>query len=368
VALLTIFGLPKLPLVSTRFGLTVLDHHSGREGSVAVIENDTIGRCILKDNQYTLGGSHSWAVEERQANLPLLLHPAPRDVAFIGLATGITPGAALMDSNLNSITVVELSPLVERAADKFFGQFNHNITQDKRATVIVDDGRTVINAATGRFDVVIGDLFLPWGPGEARLYSLEHFRAARRSLRPGGVFCQWLAMYQLTPFQFEIIADTLQKVFPHTYLFCSALESQTPTLALVGFQDEQRLDWRTIARNCASWPNDSSMKGHSLLRDPDSVAQLYLGEWQPSASSGPVAINTLGNLLVELDAGRERLTVTPGSKYFYGRRWLRFCHERRAGMMAGDLPMNSPLTIASLERADNLMRDIATGKINTQAR
>ena len=130
MALLIIFVLPKLPLVSPRSGITVLDHRSGREGSVAVVEvqNGAFGRCILVDNQYNLGGTYArWAIEERQANLPLLLHPAPGDVAFIGLATGITPGAALLQSNLNSITVVELSPLVAQAADKVFGEFNHNI-------------------------------------------------------------------------------------------------------------------------------------------------------------------------------------------------------------------------------------------------
>jgi spermidine synthase len=368
VALLTFFGLRQLPLVSARLGVEVLDHRSGREGSVAVVENDASGRCILVDNQYLLGGTHTWAVEERQASLPLLLHSAPRDIAFIGLATGITPGAALLHSNLNSITVVELSPLVTRAADNFFDEFNHNITRSERATVIVDDGRTVIAAAPGRFDVVIGDLFLPWAPGEARLYSLEHFRDVRRSLRPGGVFCQWLAMYQFTPGQFEIIADTFQKVFPHTYLFCNSLESQKPLLALVGFQDDQKLNWQTIAENCAARQTNSALTADALLRDTTSVAQLYLGEWQPPAPGRPVALNTLGNLRIELDAGRERLTVIPGSRYIYGRRWLKFCHERRVEMMAGDLPTNSSLTTVSLARADDLMRDIFFGKINAPAR
>ena len=359
MALLIIFVLPKLPLVSRRPGITVLDHRSGREGSVAVLEsgNGGVARGILVDNQYMLGGTSAWAIEERQANLPLLLHPAPRDVAFIGLASGITPGAALLHSNLNSITIVELSPLVARAADKFFGEFNHNITKSKRATLIVDDGRTVIAAAPGRFDVVVSDLFLPWAPGEARLYSVEHFRDVRRSLRPGGVFCQWLAMYQLTPHQFEIIADTFQKVFPRTYLFYNDLNSEQSGLALVGFQDDRALNWQTIAERCAVWQKNSSLNRDALLRDSASVAQLYLGEWEPPVSESPAALNTLGNLMLELDAGREWVTVGPGSKYCYGRRWLEFCHERRAEMTTDGLPMNSPLTISWLNRVDYLMHE-----------
>ena len=369
VALVTILGLRQLPLVSKRFGTTLLNHRSGREGTVAVmVEHDGLSRCIVMDNQYVLGGSSMRAFEERQANLPLLLHPAPKDVAVIGLATGITPGAALLHSNLDSVTVVELSPLVERAADKFFGDFNHNITRSKRATVIVDDGRTVIASAPGRFDVVIGDLFLPWAPGEARLYSVEHFRDVRRSLRPGGVFCQWMAMYQLTPAQFEIVADTFREVFPHTHLFCNTLDSQRPGLALVGFQDDQELNWPAIKASCAAAQQSSALNWDPLLKNAASVARLYLGEWKPRASENPTAINTLGNLVIELDAGRERLTVNPGTQYLYGRRWLKFCHERRAEMAADGLPGNSPLTLSSLDRADNLMHEVYLMQTKAQSR
>jgi spermidine synthase len=359
VALVLTLGLRPLPLVSKRFGIKLLDHHSGREGSVAVVmENDGIGRCMVVDNQYVLGGSSMRMFEEQQANLPLLLHPAPADVAFIGLATGITPGAALLHSNLNSITIVELSPLVVRAADKFFSEFNHSITQSKRATVVIDDGRTVMASAPGRFDMVIGDLFLPWAPGEARLYSVEHFRDVRRALRPGGVFCQWLAMYQFTPRQFEIVADTFQKVFPRTYLFCNTLDTQRPMVALIGFQDDRPLNWQTIAERCVEAQKNESLNRNPWLRDCASVARLYLGEWKPPVSDNPVAINTLGNLLIELDAGRTWLTAGPQTRYLYGRRWLQFCHERHTAMAADGLPMNSPVTLSSLEGADNLMRQV----------
>jgi spermidine synthase len=369
VALVLILGLRPLPLISKRFGIKLLDHHSGREGSVAVVvENDGVGRCMVVDNQYVLGGSSMRMFEEQQANLPLLLHPAPADVAFIGLATGITPGAALLHSNLNSITVVELSPLVVRAAEKFFGEFNHNITQSKRATVVVDDGRTAMASAPARFDMVIGDLFLPWAPGEARLYSVEHFRDVRRSLRPGGLFCQWLAMYQFTPPQFEIVADTFQKVFPRTYLFCNTLDTQRPMVALVGFQDDQPLNWLNIAERCAEMQKNESLNRNPWLRDSAAVARLYLGEWKPPTSDGPVAINTLGNLLIELDAGRTWLTVGPQTRYFYGRRWLHFCHQRHAEMAAGSLPMNSPVTLSSLEGADDLMRQVYQMQSGNQAR
>ena len=188
--------------------------------------------------------------------------------------------------------------------------------------------------------------------------SVEHFRDVRRSLRPGGVFCQWLAMYQFTPHQFEIIADTFQKVFPHTYLFCNALDSESPTLALVGLRDDAELNWQTIAARCAAYQKNTALNQDVLLRGRDSFVQLYLGEWNSPADKTPVTLNTLGNLLIELDAGRERLTGHPGAKYFYGKRWLQFCHERRAEMVAAGLPSDSPVTAAALDLADARMREL----------
>jgi spermidine synthase len=66
---------------------------------------------------------------------------------------------------------------------------------------VVEDGRTYIASTSDRFDVISGDLFLPWAPGESRLYSIEHFQAVRRALKSDGIFCQWLAMNQLTRYQ-----------------------------------------------------------------------------------------------------------------------------------------------------------------------
>jgi spermidine synthase len=216
--------------------------------------------------------------------------------------------------------------------------------------------------------VVVGGLFLLATPGEARLYSVEHFRAVRRSLRPGGVFCQWLAMYQLTPRELEIIAGTFQKVFPHTYFFCNTLDTQRPALALVGFQDDQELNWRTIAEGCDAAQKNSSLNQDPWLRNAASVAQLYLGEWKPPVSEDATAINTLGNLRIELDAGCEWITAGPGTRYLYGHRWLEFCEARRVEMAAEGLPMNSPVTLSSLEHANNLAREILRVQSQMQSR
>ena len=313
------FGLVRhLPHVNPHLGFTVLDERFGREGAVAVVETPTGARSILLSNQYVLGGTDARWDQERQAHLPLLLHPEPSRVAFIGLATGITPGAALDHATVESVTAVEVSPLVVRAADRWFSEWNHAVTRRGEARVLVEDGRTYLASCTGRFDVVIGDLYLPWGPGEGRLFSVEHFAAARRALRPGGLFCQWLPMYQLTPGQFDLILASFGRAFSRAHLIRNGFGARRPTLALIGFLDGD-LDWDVVDRRCRE-SRDGSTVADPVARHADAVAMLYAGPWTRPEASGPV--NTLGNLRLELDAGRVRVAENPAGKYLHGDRWL----------------------------------------------
>jgi spermidine synthase len=310
-----VLWLPQLPVVETHGQLEVVEARTGREGTVAVVDLPDGGRSLLMANQYVLGSTNARLAQERQAHLPLLLHPQPRRVAAIGLATGITPGAALVHDIVEELTVIELSPLVVELARDHFEPFQHGLFTDPRTRVVIEDGRTVIAAAAGRFDVVLGDLYLPWGPGEARLYTREHFEAVRRSLRPGGVFCQWLAAYQLTPEQFDIIATTFQRVFPQTFVVISDFDAY-PAIGLVGFRDGQ-WDWATIESRlvearATGWDD-------RLLRSRRGVSMLAIGELQPLPSGTP--INTLDNMRIELDAGRLHVVADPGETYLFGRRW-----------------------------------------------
>src|SRR5262249_8113874 len=80
---------------------------------------------------------------------------------------------------------------------EYFTAANLHVVDDPRAEVIVEDARTFLRFSGRRFDVIVGDLVTPWRPGEALLWSVEHFQSVRRALAPGGIFCQWLPPFQL---------------------------------------------------------------------------------------------------------------------------------------------------------------------------
>src|SRR5262245_25080503 len=221
----------RAPLTHLAAGETLRATSEGAAGIVTVV--DTGDDLQLRvDNYYVLGGSAAAANERRQGLVPLLLHPSPRRVVFVGMATGITAsaGPAL---GVERTTVVELVPEVAAAADAHFGAWNAALLRRPDVGLVVDDGRRWLAVSSDRYDVIVGDLFIPWHAGAGSLYAREMFETVRRRLAPSGVFCQWLPLYQLTREEFDTIARTFLAVFPHASLWRNDFFPDRPAVGLV---------------------------------------------------------------------------------------------------------------------------------------
>ncbi|MDT8407717.1 MAG: hypothetical protein RQ715_10745, partial [Methylococcales bacterium] len=94
--------LPKsLAIVTLRDGETLNDYRDGALASVAVIERGQ-ERNLRVNNRFQMGGTvpRALRIQRMQSHLPLLLHPKPEKALFLGVATGITVGAATLHPNL----------------------------------------------------------------------------------------------------------------------------------------------------------------------------------------------------------------------------------------------------------------------------
>lgn len=316
--------LPQLPTMNPFLGLRVLWERSGPDGTVAVVANERIGRGILVSNQYFLGTISARSEQERQGHLPLLLHPSPRKVGFLGVATGMTPAAATRQTAPEEIVAFEISQSVLEASRNFFSEENGALHRNPRVSLLGEDARLGIVASEDRFDIVIGDLFLPWGPGEARLYSREHFRAVRRSLRSGGVFAQWLPLFQLREEHLASIVGTFREVFPETRFFIGGWQTSHPMLAVVGWKDGE-LSWDAVE---ARIREERENLKDPVLRHLSGVRLLHLGK---NLSYSEAPRNTLNNLYLEMKASRERVVDTLESPYLSGSELLRWL-DRQAGI------------------------------------
>src|SRR5439155_19842133 len=168
-------------------GGRIAEYREGVMASVAVIEDAGGDRVLRVNNRFQMGGTAAAAAEYRHAHIPLLLHRAPKRALFLGLGTGITFGAAALHPDLQSDgvelvpEVVELMPL--------FAPSNFAPYRQPQLKLSVADARRHVRATGVHYDVIVADLFHPARDGAGSLYTLEHFRAVRERLAPGGLFC-----------------------------------------------------------------------------------------------------------------------------------------------------------------------------------
>ncbi|HEX8634166.1 MAG TPA: fused MFS/spermidine synthase [Pyrinomonadaceae bacterium] len=251
----------------------------GSHGIVAVLETHD-DRWMLLNNFYTLGGTASAVEERQQARIPLLLHPAPRQVAFLGLGTGITAGGALLPT-VDNLVALELVPEVVTTAKDYFAEANLGLLTDRKAEVINEDARIYLKAGGKKFDVIVGDLVVPWRSGESSLFTREHFETARHALAPGGIYCQWLPLYQLSEEQLRIIVATFLDVFPQATLWRGDFFPDAPALALIGHTAPNGIDARLVdqtAQQLKPW----SAPGTPLLAAPGGLWLFLVGALDPA--------------------------------------------------------------------------------------
>jgi spermidine synthase len=221
-----------LVLVGGVNGGRVLLHREGVMATVAVVD-DPEGNLYLKINDlYREGGTRGVFGERRQAHLPLLLHPDPRRALFLGVGTGLTLGAGASHPRLDAVGV-ELVPEVVGLLDVFHRD-EGPLTRRPNVRIAVADARRYARASPGRFDVVVADLFHPARDGSGFLYTREHFGAVKALLAEGGLFCQWLPLYQLDASVARTIVRSFLDVFPEAGALIAHYNALTPALGLVG--------------------------------------------------------------------------------------------------------------------------------------
>ena len=269
------------PQVSQPPGERLVELRVTPDGVVATVESKPGDWRIVFNNSYTLGGSTAQFNQERQAHLPLLLHGSAKSVALLGIATGSTMAGAAAHPDLTTIDAFELSPAVLDYARKHFAPFNRGVFNDQRVRAHAQDARWGIVTAGKNYDVILGDLFLPWRTGEGRLFTRDHFRNVKAALATNGLFCQWLPMFQLTRPQFESIARTFHEVFPETFLIRGDFYAELPILGLVGGRSLQSINWESVERAAQKLRSVTAVPYQvrdALALHHEAVAMMIIGQ------------------------------------------------------------------------------------------
>jgi spermidine synthase len=162
-----------------------------------------------------------------QVLLPLmaLAHaPAARDVAVIGQGSGMTSHLLLGSPALRRLATIEIEPEMIRASRRSFFPANRRVFEDPRSTFVVDDAKAFFASSGRTFDIIISEPSNPWVSGVSGLFTTEFYERVRTYLAPGGVFAQWMHLYEIDDPLVLTVMAAIHRNFPsyQVYLVSSA--------------------------------------------------------------------------------------------------------------------------------------------------
>lgn len=336
-----------------------------RDGVSTTVSVERWGRHLSLKNNGKVDASNGddMPTQIMVAAIPLLLHARGArdlDVAIVGFGSGVTVGAALQFP-VRHVEAMELEQAVVEAGVDFFADVSHlprkkatfPYVDHPRLTLHNDDGRNFLAATPKRYDVIVSEPSNPWITGVSDLFTVDHFRVSKRKLKPDGVYCQWVQLYEMSPENIKTIYRTFASQF--RYVMAFAAEELSSDTILVGSDAPLPLDVAHVARAMED-PSVATELARAYVHSPFDVWSRVLfanreeimafthrelrreqggfrevlratgaGECAPpDCKREPLSLNTDDNMLIELRAPSDLIGFSRYEGYlslFYGHDW-----------------------------------------------
>jgi spermidine synthase len=255
-------------------GVRQMDFREGRNATVSVWESEA-GRSLKVNGKADASDHGDMSTQVMLGLAPALARPEARSAFVIGHGSGVTAGVLAAVPGMERVRIVELEPAV-LAMDRFFTHVNDSVLSRPTVRAIVDDARSALQLTRERFDVIVSEPSNPWVAGVATLYTPEFFRVVRSRLADGGVFGQWIQLYQLPLPVMAGIVRSVRAVFPHVQLWFGSPHDVMVLASAVPFRDDPA--WRarlvgpggavaTMARDWLGVEHPDDVRGRFLFAD-----------------------------------------------------------------------------------------------------
>jgi predicted membrane-bound spermidine synthase len=215
------------------------------------------------------------------ALLPCLVTEC-RDVFVIGFGTGVTVGEFGALDSTERVVVAEISRGVLDAAH-FFDHGNQGASRNPKVRFLRSDALRALQRSEGPFDVIASEPPNVWVSGVDVLYTVEFLTAAREKLRPGGIFAQWIHVYEIDQASVEMVLRTYAAVFDRVAVWYSL----GPDLLLLGLMPEARLDLDQVMAGMQRPDIRAGMKRAGIESIPQLLAHEVLPLGVVNAASLP---------------------------------------------------------------------------------
>lgn len=190
---------------------SILWETEGVESSVAIDASDGFAMVV---NGKVDGNARGDAPTQVMGGLlGAILHPRPRSAMVIGLGTGSTAGWLGAIPSIERVDVAELEASMVRIA-RDCAPVNERAADNPKVRILIGDARETLLTTPSRYDIIFSEPSNPYRAGVASLFTTEYYRAVAARLEQGGVFLQWVQLYEIDAGTVRALYATLRSVFP----------------------------------------------------------------------------------------------------------------------------------------------------------
>ncbi|CAN7161780.1 fused MFS/spermidine synthase [Acidovorax sp. LjRoot66] len=184
--------------------MKVIYYRDGKTASISVTEASDGGIQIATngkiDAALSLRKDEAPRLDEPTmalaAALPLSMLESPKRVGVIGFGSGLTTHTLLGDSRLEKVDTIEIEEAMIQGA-RAFGPRVARAYEDPRSNIVIDDAKAHFAGQKEKYDLIISEPSNPWISGVGSLFSKEFYEFIPRHLNEGGLFVQWVQLYEI---------------------------------------------------------------------------------------------------------------------------------------------------------------------------
>ncbi|TXD39231.1 hypothetical protein FRC98_02185 [Lujinxingia vulgaris] len=251
--------------------------------------------------------------------LPFVARSAFEDVtigqeeaAMVGFGSGVTAGASLQWP-LKRLEVVEIEATMVEAS-RFFDHVNHRPLEDPRHVLIESDGRNYLEYTPRTYDVIVSEPSNPWIAGVSALFTVEYFERVRQKLNPGGVYGQWVQLYELHPDNVRRVFATFLAAFPHVHAFSS--KAKSTDLILIGSDRPLVFPPEGFERAWAIESVRDELERVGIEDITELYGLMFMNQAEMEAFAAGAELNTDDNGLLEFNAPHDLIFYSIGELFF----------------------------------------------------
>lgn len=278
----------------------VLYLEEGKAGVISVvsyddesvkIQNNGLNESVLYPDDPTRG----LVSEQLLGLIPYLVHRQPRSAFVVGFGGGVTT-RMLADTDVESIRVVELEPAVIHAG-RSLARGEIPVLADPRVTLEFNDARNTLLLDQARYDIIVSQPSHPWLVGAANVYTTQFFELAKSRLNEGGIYGQWVNLFNMDATTLRIIFNTFYSVFPEGVSFANVGSGD---YLLFGSDRPIAFDFAQMEKRMNKAPIKAALAHHDVYSSEDLMWYFALSRDEMTRVSSGYDVNTDTNLLTEV--------------------------------------------------------------------